>query len=106
MLAITNLVSAQLIPLQRTYDCGMWLEARNKNNAASLESFIVGLVNGLSIGATMNIWNGKGVAVSQAQLHYWMDEYCKKNPLSGIYEGAHVFADEMTNGKFSKQIKK
>ena len=106
MMLICNIANAELIPLQGSVDCGMWIDARSKNNAVALESFTVGLVNGLSIGSVLNIWSAKGVAVSQSQLNFWMDEYCKKNPLSGIFQGANVFADEMTNGKFSKQLKK
>lgn len=103
---VNNLVRAELIPLRGSVDCGMWIDARSKNSAVALESFNVGLVNGLSIGSALNIWSAKGVEVSQSQLNYWMDEYCKKNPLSGIFQGAHIFADEMTNGKFSIKTKK
>jgi hypothetical protein len=106
MMMLSSLVNAQHIPVQGSVDCGMWLDARDKKVALALENFSVGLVNGLALGTGVDIWGGKGYIVNQSQLHYWMDQYCKKNPVSGVLQGTYAFADEMTGGKFSIRIKK
>ncbi len=106
VMTLSGIANAQNIPVQGSVDCGMWLDARDKKIALALENFSVGLVNGLALGTGVDIWGGKGYIVSQSQLHYWMDQYCKKNPVSGILQGTYAFADEMTNGKFSIKIKK
>jgi hypothetical protein len=106
VLLTSTIVSGQNISLMGTVDCGMWLDARNKKIATALESYSVGYVNGLAVGSSIDIWTAKGASVSSAQLHFWMDEYCKKNPLSGIFQGGHIFADEMTSGRFSQALKK
>ncbi len=101
--AITN---AQGILIEGTVNCGMWLEARSLKVAQNYENYTLGMVNGLALGRVIDIWRAKGVTVSREQLFFWMDEYCRKNPLKGIVEGSVDFSDEMTDGVFKKLQRK
>lgn len=101
--AITN---AQGIWIEGTANCGLWLEGRSLKLAQNLENYTLGMVNGLALGRMIDIWRAKGVTVSREQLFFWMDEYCRKNPLKGLVEGSHDFADEMTDGAFKKSQRK
>jgi hypothetical protein len=97
------LANAQGIFIQGNIDCGMWIEARSKRMAITFEHFIVGMVNGLAVGSELDIWRGKGIAVTQEQYFYWMDGYCKNKPLNSVLQGVNDFANEMTDGRFIKR---
>jgi hypothetical protein len=62
----------------------------------------MGIVTGMSASSYIDIWSFNGVKVNGKQLFFWMDSYCKKNPLGDTLSGAIVFADERTNGAYSK----
>lgn len=97
---------AQSVAIQGRLDCADWLESRKSNNAAPFEHYVLGFVNGLALGRMVDIWNAKGIKVNRAQLFYWMDNYCSKNPLNDVVSGSFDFADEMTNGAYKKAHRK
>ncbi len=98
-----NLSHAQSIYVQGTINCGLWLEARKNNNSVHFEHYVLGFVNGLALGRNVDIWRAKGMEISNEQLYYWMDNYCKNNPLKGVVIGAFDFANEMTNDEYRKK---
>lgn len=98
--------SAEGIWTQGSINCGDWLNARKTNKADYLEHYLVGLVNGLALGRSVEIWHANGVNVTQDQFFYWMDAYCQKEPLSTPITGAGVFANERTNSLFEKRAAK
>jgi hypothetical protein len=103
---ISTITNAQLIYVEGNPNCGSWLEARTAKMASNLESFVLGYVNGLAVGRSIDIWRFKKSSVSREQLYFWMDEYCRKNSLKGILDGSMDFTSEMTNGEFFKEQKK
>jgi hypothetical protein len=103
---ISALATAQGVVVKGNMDCGAWLDARERKLASNMQSMIVGYVDGLAVGRSVEIWYGKNPPVNEIQLYFWMDEYCRKKPLSSLSEGAFEFANEMTNGRFIKSLKK
>ena len=101
--AATN---AQGVQTAAILDCGDWLDARKNAVSTTYEHYIIGLVDGLALGRAIDIWRPNNVRISRAQFYYWMDEYCKKNPLSNATTGSFRFADEVTSGEFTKKLKK
>ena len=107
ILLCTNVVYSQdSVQQQNSVDCGLWLKSRKTNSAQYLETFLTGTVNGMALGAWIEIWRGtSGVLVSPEQLYFWMDQWCQKNPLTGTGEGVVAFANERTNGVFGNRLK-
>jgi hypothetical protein len=99
-------VEAQRVTVQGTVDCGIWLDGRKANAARALEHFAAGLVNGISIGSGVEIWNAQGISTSFSQLYYWIDSYCTRNPLKDVTQAVVAFADERTKGEWNKPLKK
>lgn len=87
-------------------DCGVWLKARKTNQAKFLEQSMLGLINGMVLGRSIDIWMVRGSTVSPDQLYFWMDAYCQKNPLNNTFGGAVEFAEERTNGEYKKNAPK
>ena len=99
ILMCTNAVYAQtVIQTQSSVDCGLWVNSRKTNSAIVLESYLIGTVNGLALGASIDIWRGTNkLLVSTEQFYLWMDNWCQKNPLKETLEGVFDFANERTN---------
>ena len=98
-----NLSFAQSVYVQGTINCGLWLETRINKNSIHFEHYVLGFVNGLAVGRAVDIWRENGTQVSKEQLYYWMDNYCKNNPLKSVVTGAFDFANEVTNDEFRKK---
>jgi hypothetical protein len=101
-------VAAKNLIVQRSADCGMWLDARKSQNKSpvALEHFANGLVNGISLGSGIEIWNAQGKKTTPAQLYYWIDAYCTRKPLDDVYEAVFEFVDERTGGEWKRTFKK
>jgi hypothetical protein len=96
--------SAQQIWLDGGDDCGAWISIRKSNTAAvAYEHYVLGLMNGLSIGSQMEFWKAKGTKLSREQVFFWMDNYCAKNPLSSPTLGGFELMNEQTSGRFNKR---
>lgn len=83
--------------------CSQWLQARADKKSQFQEQYLVGLVDGMTLGRAINIWSAKGYSLERNQFFYWMDNYCKNNPLGQTITGAFAFADEVTEGRFTKK---
>lgn len=86
-------------------DCGKWVQARTQGTAPMLESFLQGYMNGLSRGSRIEFWTAGGQQVSAAQVFLWMDNYCRRSPLSNVYEGASALLNERTNNAWDRLSK-
>lgn len=105
-ISFSGAAHAQGISIVGTLDCGQWIGARKQDRAVAFEHFLIGLVNGYAVGRSVEIWRGKGLEVSREQFFIWMDIYCQKNPLTTPLRGTLDFADEMTDGEFSRRYHK
>lgn len=105
ILTFTNTTYAQSVWLEGVVDCGKWSSARKTNLAQYMEHILLGTINGMSLGAGIEIWAGTdGNKVSREQLYLWMDGWCQKNPLENILGGAWYFANERTKGAYEKRL--
>ena len=87
LLGFTATVQAQL-KLGATGTCAMWLEAgKNKVFRQIEEAFVLGLIDGMSSGANMNFWVTREGQLKINQVLYWVDNYCKDNPLEHTVTG-------------------
>lgn len=102
LLTIAHTAYAQ-VGTQGNVDCARWAKARKTDQAIALEHYLIGTVNGLAMGAWMEIWSTSNGLVSQDQLFLWMDGWCLKNPLKSTLAGAIAFANERTNGAFNNR---
>ena len=89
-LVLTAPVQAQL-KLNATGTCAMWLEAgKNKVFRQIEEALVLGLIDGMSLGANMNFWVTREGQLKINQAHDWIDNYCRENPLehtvTGVWE--------------------
>jgi hypothetical protein len=96
---------AQLVMIHGTLDCGIWIKARDKKTSEILEGVVVGTINGLAVGRFVEIWNAGGISVSDDQAFLWLDNYCRQNPLKGVFEGLASFANERTSGGFANALR-
>jgi hypothetical protein len=95
----------QTIVVRGNIDCAQWLEARQAKTSAAYEGFVVGVVDGLSAGSGVSLWdNQQGFSISNDQAFLWSDEYCRKNPLKHVFEGLTVFANEVSQGSFGQHV--
>ena len=66
----------------------MWLKAgKNKVFRQIEEAFVLGLIDGMSVGANMNFWATKEGQVKINQALSWVDVYCRANPLEHTVTG-------------------
>jgi hypothetical protein len=109
LLAFANTIYAQGVTTVDPFgqvDCGSWLTARKEDRSKTIESYVLGLVDGMAVGSMKNIRAGlNGISVNREQLFFWTDEWCRKNPLEFISHGASVFADERTGGAYGNRFK-
>ena len=91
LLGFTATVQAQL-KLGATGTCAMWLEAgKNKVFRQIEEAFVLGLIDGTSSGANMNFWVTREGQLKINQVLYWVDNYCRDNPLEHTVTGVWEF---------------
>jgi hypothetical protein len=102
LLVFANTAYAQVMVTSRV-DCGTWAKGRKADQSIAIEHLLVGTINGLALGAMIEIWQPSKGSVSKEQLYLWMDGWCLKNPLKTILQGAFVFADEQTNGAYTNR---
>lgn len=67
--------------------CDIWAKHRTSMTAASLESFFVGLLDGITAASRQNVWLVPH-EINAEQAYFWMDRYCADNPLSQVTYGA------------------
>ena len=84
----TPLLAQQVSVSGGSTECALWTDSRNTNTSAVLEHFLVGCLNGLSLGTGKEFWQAGGVPISRAAVYAWMDNYCRSNPLNFIAAGS------------------
>src|SRR5277367_5309294 len=78
-------------------DCGQWLTARQARQSSVYEGYVVGMLIGMSMGSGISIWGSPQSPVHQNQVFFWLDEYCRTNPLGNTMIALVVFANQVTD---------
>lgn len=107
LLSASASVSSQTVNLLGTINCGQWLEAREQKQvqAAIYEHYLLGMINGMALASRVELWLQRGRELSSAQMYFWMDNYCRANPLKDVTAGAVSYAEEVSDGRYLKKIR-
>lgn len=88
-LSYTNQTYAQrdAIMIRGAQTCGEWLKAREKDPqvAQIFEWWILGFIGGNNLAENYDFWTETGYGSDQ--VYYYIDKYCRDNPLSHIVPG-------------------
>jgi hypothetical protein len=84
------------LTIEGSADCGDWINARARNQSVTLEHYLLGLLNGMVMGSSIEFWRAGGTKVSREQVYLWMDNYCRSSPLSSPLDGAVSLINERT----------
>jgi hypothetical protein len=97
--------SAQAVVVNAGPSCAEWLKTRQAPYSiyeAYNEGFIVGTLNGMSTSSGVSLWINGRVSISNEQVYFWVDEYCRTNPLKYVPEALGSFADEVSQGDYGR----
>lgn len=76
------------VVIEGVVDCRDWLEGRANHTAENLEHYVLGLLNGLTLGRGKEFWRAGGSKFSPTQAYGWIDDYCRANPMHQVMTGA------------------
>ena len=87
--------------------CGEWLKTRQAQYSiyeSYNEGFIVGVLNGMSIASGVSLWYNQRASISRDQVYFWVDEYCRKDPLKDVMTALGAFAQEVSQGAYGQSV--
>jgi hypothetical protein len=65
-------------------DCGDWLAARRDKRAVAFEHFVLGFLNGISVGTDTEFWHADGRRLSRDSVYFWIDNYCRTHSVNPL----------------------
>jgi hypothetical protein len=74
-------------------DCGQWVSISKSNS--SLRAWLLGYLSGLNSGQEVTKSDPLDKINSSQQIFLWMDNFCQKNPLKNVQEGANTLYFEL-----------
>jgi len=69
-------------------ECALWVESRAARDSEVLEHFVIGCLNGLSLGTGKEFWQANAVPISRQYVFAAIDDYCRANPSGMIVAGS------------------
>jgi hypothetical protein len=84
----TSDVSAKPVYIEGPLDCGQWITARSQGQAGYVEHYVLGVLNGLSVGLDAEFWHARGSLISREAAYLWVDNYCRQHPLGPVVTAA------------------
>jgi len=94
MLATRPANAQEGVIIEGSLDCGEWVNARTKALSSNLQHYLLGLINGLTLGHGHEFWRAGGSKLSREAVYLWMDSYCRQNPLKDVVTGAVALYQE------------
>ena len=89
-------VTAQAeVTVRGASSCGKWVEDRQNKTDLYGRAWLLGFLSGLSSGAGADVLKG----TDNKSLYLWLENYCRKNPLSDISDGGHDLFSELAKRK-------
>jgi hypothetical protein len=61
-------------------DCGDWLSSRQEKSAIALQTFAVGMLDGMAVASDKEFWHADGRGISRDAVYFWIDGYCHSHP--------------------------
>ncbi|MGR9412219.1 hypothetical protein [Rhizobium leguminosarum] len=92
------------VNVQAPLNCAQWAEARKMNSSNVYEAYLVGLLNGLSVGSGTEFWFATGAELKRQQAFYWMDVYCQAHPLADVFTGTVALMNENTKDEYYRRV--
>lgn len=89
--------SAQAVTYLGTTSCGQWVQAsKARSNVATADrnayrQWVSGFLSGSAVQTNLDVLND----VDEASIATWMDNYCTKQPLDKLIDGADKLFDEL-----------
>ena len=95
--ALPQAVKAQQVSIAGgSTECALWVESRAAHDSEVLEHFVIGCLNGLSLGTGKEFWQANAVPISRQAVFTAMDDYCRTNPAGMIVAGSIQLFKERT----------
>ena len=99
LLSFTAPAKVQAIEVRGVFDCGQWLDVRTdiqlEVRALAVQLWVLGYLSGKAMGANKEFWKS-GDGLSNEQVMYWIDNYCREHPLKHLDQGADILFHERT----------
>lgn len=77
------------VNIRGVVSCGTWLKERARGSDSYETIWIIGHLSGLAVGLNRNFWGRVGVnSLDNESVFFWMDNYCRANPLQNLAVGA------------------
>jgi hypothetical protein len=57
------------VHIEGIVDCGEWVKARTDAQAGYLEHYLIGLINGLTLGRNLEFWHANGSRLSREAVY-------------------------------------
>ena len=77
--------------------CADWITARGKKSAQYYEFWLMGVLSGLNLSEDFS--TDFLIGVKANSVAFWMDKYCRENPLKTIPDGAVQLVLELAGKK-------
>lgn len=77
-------------------DCGDWLGSRQRKTSVAFEHYVLGMLNGLALGADREFWHADGRAISWDAAYFWVDAHCRSHPTDVLNAAVLTFFKERT----------
>lgn len=71
--------------------CGKWQSERANSQINYAETWLMGYLSGYAVGRSRDFLKG----TDNASIFYWMDTYCRSNPLRDTVDGADLLIREL-----------
>jgi hypothetical protein len=83
------------VTVRGSQSCGVWLSVQQKNARLQSETWLIGFLSGIAVALDSNFLKG----TDNESIFLWMDNFCRKNPLEQIGNGASELAVELIEKK-------
>lgn len=89
--------SSEYVSMSGNIPCGDWLKERKTEEFKRVvyENRLMSYLSGIASATGIDILKG----LSNNSAYFWIDNYCQKNPLETVYEGASELGFEIKKKK-------
>lgn len=89
--------NGQELETRGSRSCGTWVDLRKENSSVTKasEAWLVGYLSGIVAATGKDALRG----TDNSSLFLWMDNYCRSNPLSQLFEGGDKLFIELAKKK-------